>query len=88
LQITQSQFIVTAALMTIVPHFVEIVHQWGWIRGIEWVIKILTDPFTDLIDFHDNWKVHPKEFLDVKDQFGKYKLDMKTKSITSAKKVD
>lgn len=88
LQITQSQFIVTAALMTIVPHFVEIVHQWGWIRGIEWVIKILTDPFTDLIDFHDNWKVHPKEFLDVKDQFGKYKLDMKTKSITPAKKVD
>jgi glutamate-1-semialdehyde aminotransferase len=88
LQMSQNQFIVTAALMTIVPHFVEIVHQWGWIRGIEWVVKILTDPFTDLIDFHTHWKVHPKEFLDVKDQFGKYKLDMKTKTISSAKKVD
>ena len=79
--LSDDQFVVIAGLMTIVPHFVEIWHEFGCIRATEWVLKILTDPFTDLIDFYEYWIIHPREFLDLKKQFGTYELDYETKNV-------
>lgn len=49
----------------VMPHFSEICHKFGWLRGIQWVVKIITDPFTDLIDFYPYMMIHPREFLDL-----------------------
>uniref|UniRef100_A0A7S1VNI5 Uncharacterized protein n=1 Tax=Grammatophora oceanica TaxID=210454 RepID=A0A7S1VNI5_9STRA len=70
------------ALFTIIPHYVEITHQYGWLRGAEWMIKILTDPITDLIDFHPYWVIHPRWFLNFKEHKATYKLNPETKRIT------
>jgi hypothetical protein len=68
-------------MFTIIPHFVEIVYQYGILRGISWALKILTDPFTDLLDFYTHMVIHPKWFLDLKDQRASYRLDIKTKKV-------
>ena len=80
-----SQYVSIVALFTIVPHYVEITYQYGALRGISWLLKILTDPFTDLIDFWRHAFIHPKWFLDFKDQRATYVLDIKTKKTS---KVD
>lgn len=51
---------------TIIPHFCEIVNKYGILRGLEWYIKIVTDPFTDLIDFYKYMIIPLKEFSDFK----------------------
>ncbi|CAD7929013.1 unnamed protein product [Amoebophrya sp. A25] len=79
--LTDEQFVVISGLFTIVPHFADIVHEFGWVRGWEWFLKILTDPFTDLLDFYQHWIIHPREFLDLKKQFGVYELDYETKAV-------
>jgi hypothetical protein len=55
--------------------------EQGVLRGVEWMVKILTDPFTDIVDFYSHWKIDPKYFLDFKDSKATYKLDLKTKKI-------
>ena len=45
-------------------------------------MKILTDPFTDLLDFYTHIVIHPKYFLDLKDQRATYRLDIETKKVT------
>ena len=45
------QYVSTVALFTIAPHAVQITYEYGFIRGMSWLLKILTDPFTDIIDF-------------------------------------
>jgi len=81
LQLSLEQYVSIIALFTVVPHFVEITYQYGWLRGISWAIKILTDPFTDLLDFYTHALIHPKWFLDFKEQTAVYSLDIKTKKI-------
>jgi hypothetical protein len=63
------------------PHFVEIVYQYGWIRGISWQLKIWTDPITDLIDFYEYAFIDPSWFLVFKDQKAVYKLDPESKAV-------
>ena len=83
--LTCEQFVTTAAIMTILPHFLEIVFFYGLIRGIQWFVKILTDPFTDLVDFYHHWLIHPKHWLDLRKQGNvTYKLDIYTKKIKEA----
>lgn len=79
------QWVSIVAMFTIVPHFVEISFESGLLRGISWALKILTDPFTDLIDFYAHAFIHPKWFLDFKDQRATYVLDIQTKK---TKKVE
>ena len=55
---------INSALMTVLPHFFEICHKYGYLRAIQWGIKIVTDPFTDLLDFYSYAIVHPKYFVD------------------------
>ncbi len=62
--VSKDQLCFCSALLTIMPHFSEICHRFGWLRGFQWVIKILTDPFTDLIDFYPYIMIHPREFVD------------------------
>jgi len=69
-------------MFTVIPHFVEIVYQYGVLRGLSWALKILTDPFTDLLDFYPHIVIHPKYFLDLKDQRATYRLDIETKKVT------
>eukprot|EP00551_Chaetoceros_affinis_P010537 CAMPEP_0203667762 /NCGR_PEP_ID=MMETSP0090-20130426/4540_1 /ASSEMBLY_ACC=CAM_ASM_001088 /TAXON_ID=426623 /ORGANISM="Chaetoceros affinis, Strain CCMP159" /LENGTH=826 /DNA_ID=CAMNT_0050532027 /DNA_START=67 /DNA_END=2547 /DNA_ORIENTATION=+ len=76
------QYASLVALFTVIPHYVEISYQFGYTRGISWLLKIITDPFTDLLDFYTHAVIHPKWFLDFKEQKAKYKLDLKTKLIS------
>lgn len=46
LSLNVEQYVSIVAILTVVPHFIEIVYQYGWLRGISWALKILTDPFT------------------------------------------
>jgi hypothetical protein len=50
-------------------------------RGLSWAVKIVTDPFTDLLDFYTHVIIHPRWFLDFKDQRATYRLDIKTKKV-------
>ena len=81
LELSLEQYVSFIALFTVVPHFVEITYQYGWLRGLSWAIKILTDPFTDLLDFYTHAVIHPKWFLDFKEQTATYRLNIKTKVI-------
>jgi len=75
------QYVGLVALFTIVPHYVEITYQYGLLRGISWLLKILTDPFTDLLDFYTHCVIHPKWFFDIKEQKAVYRLDITTKTV-------
>jgi hypothetical protein len=88
LQLSGAQYATLVAFLTIVPHFVEIVHAYGWLRGISWQLKIWTDPITDLIDFYEYAFIHPKWFLVLKDQHADYKLDPITKAVYKVDKRD
>lgn len=79
------QYVVLVCLFTVVPHYVEITYQYGFLRGLSWALKILTDPFTDLLDFYTHIFIHPKHFLDLKNQKAIYSLDINTKAITIKK---
>jgi glutamate-1-semialdehyde aminotransferase len=79
------QYVGLVALFTVIPHYVEITYQFGVLRGISWALKIITDPFTDLLDFYRYCVIHPKYFLDLKDQRAVYRLCLKTKTV---KKLD
>jgi len=57
-------FAVFAAIMAFEPHFLEICFQYGFVRGIDWVLKIATDPFTDVLDFKEAMIIDPKFFRD------------------------
>lgn len=81
LELSLEQYVSVIALFTVVPHLVEITYQYGWLRGLSWALKILTDPFTDLLDFYTHAVIHPKWFLDFKEQTAIYRLDIKTKRI-------
>ncbi|ACI64822.1 predicted protein [Thalassiosira pseudonana CCMP1335] len=81
LELTLEQYVLAIALFTVVPHFVEICYQYGWLRGVSWALKILTDPFTDLLDFYTHVVIHPKWFLDLKEQRATYQLDITTKKV-------
>ena len=73
-ELNVDQYVSLVALLTIVPHFVEITHQLGFLRGVEWIVKIWTDPFTDLIDFYPYCVIDPRWFLVApKDQNGHLK---------------
>ena len=39
------------------------------------------DPFTDLLDFYPYVIIHPKYFLDFKEQYATYRLDINTKKV-------
>ena len=79
------QYVGLVALFTVIPHYVEITYQFGVLRGISWALKIITDPFTDLLDFYRYCIIHPKYFLDLKDQRAVYRLCLETKTV---KKLD
>ena len=81
LNLSAAQYTSLVAFMTIMPHFVEIVYQFGWLRGISWLLKIWTDPITDLLDFYEYAFIHPKWSLVLKDQSGVYKLDPNTRVV-------
>jgi len=57
-------FVKAACVFAFLPHFLEICHQFGTIRGFDWVLKIWTDPLTDVPDFKDSAFIDPKHFLD------------------------
>lgn len=83
--LSMEQYISLVALFTVVPHFVEITHQYGLLRGISWFLKILTDPFTDIFDFYHHAFIHPKWFLVLKNHSAVYKLDLNTKKVMKVK---
>lgn len=64
-RVSEDDFALCSILLTVIPHFAEICHEFGWLRGSQWVVKILTDPFTDLVHFYDYKLVQPKELIDV-----------------------
>lgn len=59
-------FVKASCYLAFLPHFLEICHQFGVIRGIDWVLKIFTDPFTDIPDFQEAAFIDPKNFLDLR----------------------
>lgn len=81
----------------ILPRFLEITfffegEQGGFLRAVFWILKILSDPITNLFDFYDSAVsvlIHPKKyFLDMKifdgpDADAVYKLDLKTGCVTN-----
>ena len=77
--ISNDAYVVSCGLMTTFPHYVEITHKYGAIRGVDWLIKILTDPFTDVPDFYKYAVVHPKHFLDVRSRTVKYDFNIEKK---------
>ena len=81
-ELSLEQYVSLVAMFTVVPHWVEITYQYGFLRGLSWALKILTDPFTDLIDFWRYCVIHPKWFLCIKDQKGVYQLNINTKEVT------
>jgi len=80
-ELSIDQYASTIALFTVVPHFIDICYQYGFLRGLSWALKILTDPFTDLFDFYTHVIIHPIWFLDFKDQRATYRLDINTKKV-------
>ena len=50
-------------------------------RGLSWALKIVTDPFTDLLDFYTHIIIHPRWFLDFKDHRATYRLDICSKKV-------
>lgn len=82
IELTLDQYVSIVGLFTVVPHFVEITYQYGYLRGLSWALKILTDPVTDLFDFYTHAIISPKWFLDWKQQGAKYRLDIETKKVT------
>ena len=52
-------------LLTVLPHHAEICHKYGVMRGFHWIIKILTDPVTDIFDFYPFALISPMMMLDV-----------------------
>lgn len=80
-ELSVDQYASTIALFTVVPHFIDICYQYGFLRGLSWALKILTDPFTDLLDFYTHIIIHPIWFLDFKDQRATYRLDINTKKV-------
>lgn len=80
-QLTLDQYVSAIGLFTVIPHFVEIIYQYGFLRGLSWALKIITDPFTDITDFYTHVVIHPKWFLDMKDQRATYRLNIKTKEV-------
>merc|ERR1719473_965772 len=80
--LTSEQFIILGGLFTIFPHFVEIVFYYNFVRGVQWFVKIFTDPFTDILDFYHHWYINPKWFLDLREQRQvQYNLDIFSKRI-------
>jgi hypothetical protein len=59
------------------PYFIS----QGFLRGMSWALKIVTDPFTDLLDFYTHVIIHPRWFLDFKEHRATYRLDIKTKKV-------
>ena len=53
-----------SALLTIIPHCAEICHKFGFLRGSQWIVKIITDPFTDILDFYPYIIINPKYLID------------------------
>ena len=68
-----TDFVKASCYFAFLPHFLEICHQFGFIRGLDWVLKIWTDPLTDVPDFKDSIFINPKHFLDVNFAFKKSK---------------
>lgn len=85
LELSLEQYVCAIAMFTVVPHFVEIIYQYGYLRGLSWAVKIVTDPFTDLLDFYTHVIINPKWFLDTKELRAVYRLNIKTKEVV---KVD
>lgn len=63
-EISYEDIALKSAFMTIIPHFMEICHKYGILRGIQWIIKIITDPVTDIMDFYQFAVIEPKYFVD------------------------
>ena len=53
-----------SAFLTIIPHYAEICHKFGFLRGLQWIVKIFTDPFTDILDFYPYIIINPKYTID------------------------
>ena len=65
--ISYSDYLFLNIILCVLPHYIDILHKYGIIKGINWIIKITTDPFTDLLDFYKYAFIHPKYFLDIKE---------------------
>ena len=79
--VSDDAYVVSCGLMTTFPHYVEITHKYGAIRGVDWLIKILTDPFTDVPDFYKYAIIHPKNFLDLRSRSEKYDFNIEKKML-------
>ena len=62
---TAAQQLQITLWMAFVSHAVEITHKFGWIRAMDWWIKIFTDPMTDAADFLDSALIPPRDFFDI-----------------------
>lgn len=65
--VSYNDYLFLNIILCVFPHYLEITHKYGIIKAINWIIKIITDPFTDLIDFYKYSVINPKLFLDTKD---------------------
>ena len=70
---SMTDFVKASCIFAFLPHFLEICHQYGVIRGFDWVFKIFTDPLTDVPDFKDSFLIDPKHFLDLNFAYKKAK---------------
>jgi len=64
--ITYTEYLFMNIIICVLPHFIEIIHKYGVVIATDWIIKIITDPFTDILDFYKYLIIHPKYFLDIK----------------------
>lgn len=69
------------AKLQLLSYLVVICISKGFLRGFSWALKIVTDPFTDLLDFYTHVIIHPRWFLDFKEHGATYRLDIKTKKV-------
>ena len=79
--ITDNAYVGICGMFTVVPHFAEITHKYGLVRGIHWALKILTDPFTDVLDFYKFAFIHPSHFLDLCDHSHTYDYTNEKKAL-------
>ena len=64
--LSYNEYLFMNLILCILPHYLEIIHKYGFVKACDWIIKIITDPFTDLIDFYTHIIIHPKHFIDIK----------------------
>ena len=63
---TYNDYLFMNIILCILPHYLEIFHKYGFVNAMNWIIKIITDPFTDILDFYKYSFISLSHFSDIK----------------------